>query len=38
MDRVNKQTLKTILYCLIAVALLAVCGVLESGRIEQLGL
>lgn len=38
MDRVNKQTLKIILYCLIAVALLTVCGVLEAGRVEQLGL
>lgn len=33
-----KSTLKIILGCLLALATLIVCGMLETGRIEQLGL
>lgn len=38
MNKTLKRTLKIILGCLLAIATLIVCGMLESERIEQLGL
>lgn len=38
MNKTLKRTLKIILGCLLALATLIVSGMLETGRIEQLGL
>ena len=34
----NKSTIKTIAYIILAVAMFIGVGILESGRVEQLGL
>lgn len=34
----NKSTIKTIFYIIIGIALIIGAGMLESGRIEQLGM
>lgn len=38
MNKTLSRTLKIVLGCLIMLTTLIVCGMLETGRIEQLGL